>query len=186
MQATGLSEMARTEAVTAFHGWFPGRGAFSTSLPLGRLVAGWRLEAGKGAPTSVLMIEDDLSIAEMYRVQLEHDGYRVSVAATAEVALDAVSEEAPDIVLLDLLLPDRSGFEMLAALNERFPNHPPVVILSNYGEPSMIDRGRSLGAVEYLVKDDEGHGFLKPENRMEAYRAIERFLATHLGGRVAA
>src|SRR5207248_11249133 len=85
-------------------------------------------------------------------VQREHGGYRVSVAATAEVALDAVSGEAPDIVLLDLLLPDRSGFEMLAALNERFPNHPPVVILSNYGEPSMIDRGRSLGAVEYLVK----------------------------------
>jgi DNA-binding NarL/FixJ family response regulator len=55
-------------------------------------------------------------------------------------------------VLLDLLLPDRSGFEVLASLNELLPNHPPVVILSNYGEPSMIDRGRSLGAVEYLVK----------------------------------
>ncbi len=41
---------------------------------------------------------------------------------------------------------------MLATLNERLPNHPPVVILSNYGEPSMIDRGRSLGAIEYLVK----------------------------------
>ena len=41
---------------------------------------------------------------------------------------------------------------MLASLNERFPNHPPVVILSNYGEPSMIDKGRELGAVEYLVK----------------------------------
>ena len=55
-------------------------------------------------------------------------------------------------MLLDLLLPDRSGFEVLVTLNERFPNHPPVVILSNYGEPSMIDRGRALGAIEYLVK----------------------------------
>lgn len=98
------------------------------------------------------MVEDDVSIADMYRVQLEHDGYRVTVATTAELALTSLSEDAPDIVLLDLLLPDRSGFEMLAALNERFPLHPPVVILSNYGEPSMIDRGRSLGAVEYLVK----------------------------------
>jgi DNA-binding response OmpR family regulator len=115
-------------------------------------MARWRLEAGKSSSISVLMIEDDPSIAEMYRVQLEHDGYSVFVAATAEVALDTLSEASPDIVLLDLLLPDRSGFEMLAALNERFPNHPPVVILSNYGEPSMIDRGRSLGAVEYLVK----------------------------------
>src|SRR6266511_1381776 len=98
------------------------------------------------------MIEDDPAIAEMYRVQLEHDGYRVTIANTAEIGLSTMSERAPDIVLLDLLLPDRSGFEMLATLNERLPNHPPVVILSNYGEPSMIDRGRSLGAVEYLVK----------------------------------
>jgi two-component system, OmpR family, response regulator len=98
------------------------------------------------------MIEDDPAIAEMYRVQFEHDGFRVSVATTGEVAVAALTEDAPDVVLLDLLLPDRSGFEVLASLNERLPSHPPVVILSNYGEPSMIDRGRSLGAVEYLVK----------------------------------
>jgi len=152
LQATGSLDVTRAEAVPASLGWFPGQGSLWAYLPFGPPVARWRLEAGKGAPISVLMIEDDPSIAEMYRVQLEHDGYQVSVAATAEVALNALSEEAPDIVLLDLLLPDRSGFEMLASLNERFPNHPPVVILSNYGEPSMIDRGRSLGAVEYLVK----------------------------------
>jgi two-component system, OmpR family, response regulator len=98
------------------------------------------------------MIEDDQAIAEMYRVQFEHDGYRVSIATTGEVAVAALTVDGPDVVLLDLLLPDRSGFEVLATLNERLPNHPPVVILSNYGEPSMIDRGRSLGAVEYLVK----------------------------------
>jgi DNA-binding NarL/FixJ family response regulator len=66
--------------------------------------------------------------------------------------VSALADAAPDVVLLDLLLPDRSGFEVLALLNERLPQHPPVVILSNYGEPSMIDRGRSLGAIEYLVK----------------------------------
>jgi len=98
------------------------------------------------------MIEDDASIADMYRLQLEHDGYKVTVATTGEIAFSTLSGSAPDLVLLDLLLPDRSGFEVLDALNERFPNHPPVVILSNYGEPSMIDRGRSLGAIEYLVK----------------------------------
>jgi two-component system OmpR family response regulator len=98
------------------------------------------------------MIEDDQAIAEMYRVQFEHDGYRVSIATTGEVAVASLTDDHPDVVLLDLLLPDRSGFEVLATLNERLPNHPPVVILSNYGEPSMIDRGRSLGAVEYLVK----------------------------------
>ena len=115
------------------------------------ILAGPQL-SGRGLAAHVLMIEDDPSIADMYRVQLEHDGYRVTVASTAEVGFTTMAENPPDIVLLDLLLPDRSGFEVLASLNERFPSHPPVVILSNYGEPEMIDRGRSLGAVEYLVK----------------------------------
>lgn len=112
----------------------------------------WRLRAGESAPLHVLMIEDDPSIADMYRVQLEHDGYRVSVATTGELAFTTLRGAAPDLVLLDLLLPDRSGFEVLAMLNERLPGHPPVVILTNYGEPSMMDRGLALGAVEYLVK----------------------------------
>lgn len=131
--------------------WFPapdwaGRaGRFVRRLP-------YAARPGERASLHVLMIEDDPSIADMYRFQLEHDGYRVTVATTGELGLSSLSGAAPDIVLLDLLLPDQSGFELLAALNDRLPNHPPVVILSNYGEPSMIDRGRSLGAVEYLVK----------------------------------
>lgn len=111
-----------------------------------------RRDKAEDSSLHVLMVEDDPSIAEMYRFQLEHDGYRVTVATTGEIAFSTLSGSEPDVVLLDLLLPDRSGFEVLATLNESFPNHPPVVILSNYGEPSMIDRGRSLGAVEYLVK----------------------------------
>ena len=132
--------------------WFPGHAGF---LPFASTEVGLMARqqlSGRGSPTHVLMIEDDPSIADMYRVQLEHDGYRVTVATTAELGFITVAENSPDLVLLDLLLPDRSGFEVLISLNERLPNHPPVVILSNYGEPSMIDRGRSLGAVEYLVK----------------------------------
>jgi CheY-like chemotaxis protein len=103
-------------------------------------------------PIHVLLIEDDMAISEMYRVQLEYDGYRVSIATTGHGGFDALATSRPDIVLLDLLLPDRSGLEIMADIKERFPSHPPVVILSNYGEPTMIDRGIALGAVEYLVK----------------------------------
>jgi two-component system, OmpR family, response regulator len=132
--------------------WFPGLAWAPAFGPLGQAVRDRRLHAGPVSGIHVLMIEDDPAIAEMYRVQFEHDGYRVTVATTGEVAVAALTDDHPDLVLLDLLLPDRSGFEVLASLNEGLPNHPPVVILSNYGEPSMIDRGRSLGAVEYLVK----------------------------------
>ena len=132
--------------------WFPDHaGVTGESAPLGALLS-FRPRAGGGSNIHVLIVEDDASIGDMYRLQFEHDGYRVTVATTGELAFSSLSDTEPDLVLLDLLLPDRSGFEVLAALNERFPNHPPVVILSNYGEPSMIDRGRSLGAVEYLVK----------------------------------
>jgi DNA-binding response OmpR family regulator len=103
-------------------------------------------------PIHVLLIEDDPAIAEMYRVQLEYDGFRVSLATTGDVGYNSMVASRPDIVLLDLLLPDRSGLEIMADVKERLPNHPPIVILSNYGEPAMIDRGLSLGALEYLVK----------------------------------
>jgi DNA-binding response OmpR family regulator len=131
--------------------WFPDTGWTPALGRLDRAVRDRRLLAGRSG-VRILMIEDDPAIAEMYRVQFEHDGYRVSIATTGEVAVTTLTDDAPDVVLLDLLLPDRSGFEVLTSLNERLPNHPPVVILSNYGEPSMIDRGRSLGAIEYLVK----------------------------------
>jgi CheY-like chemotaxis protein len=141
----------RFPALTAA-GWLPDYAGFSRSGVPAPPVFASRVQAGRGAGIHVLIVEDDASIGDMYRVQLEHDGYRVTVATTGEVAFNTLTVTEPDLVLLDLLLPDRSGFEVLATLNERLPNHPPVVILSNYGEPSMIDRGRSLGAIEYLVK----------------------------------
>lgn len=142
-----------TESGSASLRWFPDYAGVVGSQPWSAPMPRFHLKGDAGARAfHILMVEDDASIADMYRLQLEHDGHRVSVATTGEVAFSTLSVSEPDLVLLDLLLPDRSGFEVLAALNERFPNHPPVVILSNYGEPSMIDRGRSLGAVEYLVK----------------------------------
>lgn len=107
---------------------------------------------GRQEPLHVLLVEDDVAIADMYRVQLEYDGYRVTISTTGENGFTNLTAAHPDIVLLDLLLPDRSGLEIMADINERFPSHPPVVILSNYGEPTMIDKGFSLGALDYLVK----------------------------------
>ncbi|HEX2680065.1 MAG TPA: response regulator [Candidatus Dormibacteraeota bacterium] len=100
----------------------------------------------------VLLVEDDFAISEMYQTQLEHDGYQVTVASTALIGLELIRSGAPDVVLLDVLLPDRSGFELMMMLHDAGVSLPPMVILSNYGEPGMVRQGRSLGAVEYLVK----------------------------------
>lgn len=114
-------------------------------------VAGDRIRS-RQQTTHVLLIEDDGAIADMYRLQLEYDGYQVTIATTGENGFATMATAHPDIVLLDLLLPDRSGFEIMVDIEKEFPNHPPVVILSNYGEPTMIDKGFALGAIEYLVK----------------------------------
>ncbi len=134
--------------------WFPGHGHLSTGLIPGlwsTLPAQDPAPRGE-QPIHVLLIEDDPAIADMYRIQLEFDGFRVTVATTGEIGYTNVVNGRADIVLLDLLLPDRSGLEIMADIKEKLPSHPPVVILSNYGEPSMMDRGHSLGALEYLVK----------------------------------
>ena len=133
--------------------WFPGLGGGGggIGLALGARFVGDPGRRGQHL-VHVLLIEDDRAIADMYQVQLEYDGHRVTVATTGEVGYASMLSTQPDIVLLDLLLPDRSGLEIMAAIKDQLPNHPPVVILSNYGEPAMIDRGLSLGALEYLVK----------------------------------
>lgn len=133
--------------------WFPDRhlGPAASELTH-RISPAGDHDPRRQRPFHVLLIEDDPAIAEMYRVQLEYDGHRVTVAATGEFGYASMVSSRPDIVLLDLLLPDRSGLEIMADIKDGFPNHPPVVILSNYGEPSMMDKGFLLGALEYLVK----------------------------------
>ena len=101
----------------------------------------------------VLFVEDDPAVAQMYRLKLELDGYSVEVAADGEQAVARATADPPDIVFLDIRLPKLDGLGVLEALrgNERTRNLP-VVILSNYSESELIDRGLKLGALEYLIK----------------------------------
>jgi DNA-binding response OmpR family regulator len=103
----------------------------------------------------VLLIEDDEAAAEMYRLRLAADGYTVVVARDGEEGLRMAAEEAPDFIYLDLRLPGLDGFEVLESLRgEPATTNIPVIILSNYGEPELRERGLKLGALEFLVKAD--------------------------------
>ena len=101
----------------------------------------------------VLFVEDDPTVAQMYRLKLELDGYAVDVASDGEQAVSRATSEPPDIIFLDIRLPKLDGLEVLEALrrHER-TRQVPVVILSNYSERELIERGLKLGALEYLVK----------------------------------
>jgi len=112
---------------------------------------------GRGEHSSdeirVLFVEDDPTVAQMYRLKLELDGYQVIMAKDGEEGLRLANEVDPDIVFLDIRLPKVDGFAVLEGLRgcDRTRNVP-VVILSNYGEQELVDKGLKLGALEYLIK----------------------------------
>lgn len=101
----------------------------------------------------VLLVEDDPGISGLYESALQLAGFQVRVVADGAAGLAAAAFEVPDIVLLDIILPELDGFDVL----EKLKAHPrtatvPVLLLSNLSQPEQIERGRKLGAVGYFVK----------------------------------
>jgi DNA-binding response OmpR family regulator len=102
---------------------------------------------------NVLLIEDDPAVLEMYRMKLSLDGYAVDVATDGEAGISRAIELNPDIIFLDIRLPKKDGFEVLQALRENPTTATtPVIMLSNYGEKDLVERGLKLGAHEFLIK----------------------------------
>jgi CheY-like chemotaxis protein len=99
------------------------------------------------------LVEDDPSVAQIYRLKLELDGYRVDVAPDGEAALEMARRTRPDIVFLDIRLPRLDGLGVLEALRSDPATEPlPVVILSNFNEAELVERGARLGALDHLIK----------------------------------
>ena len=102
---------------------------------------------------SVLVVEDEPDIAALVAYQLAHAGYGVRTAADGREALRFVETDPPDIMVLDLLLPEMSGFDVLKEIRETEETQQlPVVILTARGEEQDRVRGFELGADDYLVK----------------------------------
>ncbi len=100
--------------------------------------------------TSVLVIDDEVQIRRLLRVTLEKLGYSVHEAATGEEGIQLVLARKPDVVLLDLGLPDRDGAEVLAGMRQW--SSVPVIILSVRNGEEDIVRLLDAGADDYLVK----------------------------------
>jgi len=101
----------------------------------------------------ILLIEDDPFISDVYITNLKNGGFKVSLADDGEKALKVVKRERFDLILLDLLLPKIDGFEVLKCIKkEASLKDTPVIILTNLGEKENIEKGKELGAIDYLVK----------------------------------
>ncbi len=102
------------------------------------------------AKRTILLVEDEDSITTPLAEALEREGFATRVARTAAEAIEAGKRERPDLVLLDLMLPDGSGFDVCREL--RAVSSVPIIVLSARGEETDRGVGRELGADDYVVK----------------------------------
>ena len=110
---------------------------------------------GERQPLRVLFVEDDSSVAQMYKLKLELDGYRVDVASDGETAIEMATRELPDIIFLDIRLPRLDGFGVLQALRANpKTKEVRVVILSNYSQRELGDRFANMGVLAFLMKTE--------------------------------
>jgi CheY-like chemotaxis protein len=142
-----------------------------------RLAAVLRRYAPDGAARTVLIVEDDVAARRVLRQGLKKSGWRVVEAANGRVALEQVAAHSPDLVLLDLVMPEMDGFEFLEALRERggAPRIPVVVITAK--DLTEEDRKRLNGGVERVVHKG-GHG---PEALLAEVRGLATGLAAEKG-----
>ncbi len=101
----------------------------------------------------VAIVEDDQAIAMMYRMKFEAEGYDVQTAANGKLGLALIEEMKPDIVLLDLMMPEMNGDEMLVKLRAKpWGKNIKVVILTNSGEEAAPPELKKLDIRRYVVK----------------------------------
>jgi DNA-binding response OmpR family regulator len=103
--------------------------------------------------TKIAIVEDDPVISQMYRMKFEADGFDVQLADNGKKGVALVEHFAPDILLLDLQMPEMSGDEALTAIRKQpWGKDIPVIILTNLGEEEAPKTIRGLGIHSYIVK----------------------------------
>jgi two-component system phosphate regulon response regulator PhoB len=104
-----------------------------------------------GTPRTILVVDDDKLARVVVTDALSAAGYRVVEASDGKEALDAIDAQPLDLVVLDLLMPNLSGMDVLAHVRERHPRLR-VLVLSSLDEPSLIEEAKRNGATEFLAK----------------------------------
>lgn len=114
----------------------------------------------------ILVVDDEERMVRFIRLNLEHDGFRVSEAFNGNQAINSVRSSLPDLVLLDVMMPDMDGFEVLRLIRET--SKVPVIMLTAKGEEDDRVRGLELGADDYITKP------FSPRELVSRVRAVLR------------
>lgn len=102
---------------------------------------------------NIVLIEDDMILSKIIRESLEEEGYTVATGMNGNEGLELIRSVKPTIILLDLLMPQKDGFEVLEILqNDPEVSKIPVVVLTMLNAEENVRRAMELGAIDYIVK----------------------------------
>lgn len=112
-------------------------------------------EKNKNAMKYILIIEDDEYISDVYQKKLSLEGFETALARDGEEALRMIRERKPDLVLLDIVIPLKDGFQVLSEIrsDDRLKEIR-VLVMSNLSQGKDVARAKELGAVDYMVKSN--------------------------------
>lgn len=117
---------------------------------------------------TILIAEDDRFLLKVYTAKLEQAGYEVVTCTDGVEALRLAVELQPDLILLDMIMPKKNGFDVLLELKANPDTEKiPVIILSSLGQESDIERGLQIGAADYLIKSNAS--FKDVKEKIEQY-----------------
>ncbi len=111
--------------------------------------------------TRILIVDDEIGALTLIGIMLERGGFEVLKARDAHAALELLQTENPDLIILDVMMPDMDGIELCQRLRcMPTTQNTPIVILSARGDPESVERGLAAGATDYLQKPILHHDLL--------------------------
>jgi two-component system alkaline phosphatase synthesis response regulator PhoP len=103
----------------------------------------------------ILLVEDEEIMVSLLQRKLSQEGYRIWVAREGKEGLKLMKEIKPDLILLDIIMPEMGGFEVMEEMaKEEELKKIPVIVISNSGQPVELDQARKLGAKDWLIKTE--------------------------------
>ena len=117
----------------------------------------------------ILVVDDEVSVTELFRMMLEMEGYRVRIVHDVQSAKNALDEEPADLLLVDIMMPEASGLELCRYVRaEPYLASTPIIVISARSELDEVHEGLAAGADTYL---------LKPVSKNELIEAVQQALA---------
>ena len=103
----------------------------------------------------ILLIEDEEIMLNLLQRKLTQENYEVLIARDGQEGLEVMEKELPDLVLLDIIMPKKGGFEVMEEMAKiKELKKIPVIVISNSGQPVELDRAQKLGAKDWLIKTE--------------------------------